>query len=126
MEKITTDERTKIMATNNDEYLEKLEPKSQTIFQDFMQTYSPKSWFQLRTAICTIIVETNIYDFSELTHSDYAIFFSNASKKTTGNKYSIIKQIFKYLYCKNIIINELGFEKCFWDKDKLCDYIKKE
>lgn len=91
------------MATNNDEYLDKLEPKSQTIFQDFMQTYSPKSWFQLRTAICTIIVETNIYDFSELTYSDYAIFFSNTSKKTTGNKYSIIKQFFKYLYCKNII-----------------------
>ena len=125
MEKITTDERTKIMATNNDEYLDKLEPKSQTIFQDFMQTYSPKSWFQLRTAICTIIVETNIYDFSELTYSDYAIFFSNASKKTTGNKYSIIKQFFKYLYCKNIIKNELGFEKCFWDKDKLCDYFEK-
>ncbi len=104
---------------------DKLDSDSQRIFQDFLKTYSIGSHDQTKTAIRTLIIETQIFDFSKLTYSDYIILFGNANIKTTGNKFSTIKQFFKYLYCHNFILNEDGFEQCFWNKEEDLLYFKK-
>lgn len=83
-----------------------------------MATYSSSSYPHAKSAIRTIISRTNNYNFSTLTYADYIIFFSDPTQKTTGNKYSTIKSFFIYLYCHDIIKNEEGFEKCYWNKEE--------
>ena len=112
------------MLNENNEF-DNLDSNSISIFQDFLKTYSTSSHDQTKTAIRTLITKTNVHNFSNLTYSDYLVFFGNPKIKTTGNKFSTIKSFFKYLYCHNYIENDEGFEQCFWNKEEELLYFKK-
>lgn len=104
--------------------LDKLVPSSKMIFDDFLKTYSISSHAQVRTAIRTLINETHVYDFSLLTHEDYTIF--DTLSEGASAKVKLITTFFRYIYCNNIIQNENGFEKCYWNKEKdLIDFNKR-
>ena len=96
--------------------LDKLVPSSKMILDDFLKTYSISSHAQVRTAIRTLINETHVYDFSLLTHKDYTVF--DTSSAGTSAKTKLITTFFRYIYCNNIIQNEKGFEKCYWNKER--------
>lgn len=101
------------MAFDNKEF-SKLDSKSQSILKHFLSTYSESSASQVRTTIRSLIKQTEIYKFEDLTYEDFTEF--KAPPK--GNKKKLITNFFRYLYSFDILKNTNGFEKCYWDKEK--------
>lgn len=101
------------MAVDNTEF-NKLDSNSQKILKNFFNIYSESSVDQIRTTIRSLIKQTDIYDFRNLTYKNFTDF--KATPKS--NKKKLITSFFKYLYSFDILKDPNGFEKCYWDKEK--------
>lgn len=98
------------------ELLDNLVPSSKKVFVEFLKTYAVSSQAQVRSAMRTLIEEIQVYDFSVLKYEDYSRIITLIGEE--NSKAKLITTFFRYIYCNNVIQNEQGFEKCYWNKEK--------